>query len=111
MRGLAAQLGRVAAGLGVDRVDLEAALERVDDEVAQAVGDGRRVGVDDDQHAPLVGRASDGSEARPAPRRVVALAGALVAAALICSALHRAATQRYRPLARWRAACVRRDGC
>ncbi len=40
VRGLAAQLGRVAARLGVDRVDLEAALQRVDDEVAQAVGDG-----------------------------------------------------------------------
>ena len=38
--GLAAQLGGVPARLGVDRVDLEAALQRVDDEVAQAVGDG-----------------------------------------------------------------------
>ena len=37
--GLAAQLGGVAARLGVDGVDLEAALQRVDDEVAQAVGD------------------------------------------------------------------------
>ena len=40
VRGLAAELGRVAARLGVDRVDLEAALQRVDDEMAQAVGDG-----------------------------------------------------------------------
>ncbi len=52
VRGLAAQLGGVPARLGVDRVDLEAALQRVDDEVAQAVGDGRGVRVDDDQHAP-----------------------------------------------------------
>ena len=52
VRGLAAELGGVPARLGVDRVDLEAALQRVDDEVAQAVGDGRRVRVDDDQHAP-----------------------------------------------------------
>ena len=56
VRGLAAELGGVPAGLGIDRVDLEAPLQRVDDEVAQAVGDRRGVGVDDDQHAPLAGR-------------------------------------------------------
>ena len=50
--GLAAELGGVAAGLGVYGVDLVAALQRVHDEVAQAVGDRARVGVDDDQHAP-----------------------------------------------------------
>ena len=51
--GLAAELGRMAAGLGVAGVDLEAAAQGVDDEVAQAVGDRRGVGVDDDQHALL----------------------------------------------------------
>ena len=50
---LAAHLGGVAAGLGVDGVDLEAALQRVHDEVAQTLGDRRGVGVDDDQHPPL----------------------------------------------------------
>ena len=39
-------------GLRVDRVDVVAALERVDDEVLEPVGDGRRVGVDDHEHAP-----------------------------------------------------------
>ena len=53
MRGLTAQLGGVTLGLGVHGVDLEAALQRVDDEMAQTVGDRRGVGVDDDQHAPL----------------------------------------------------------
>ena len=53
-RRLAAQLGRVVAGLGVDRVDVVAAAQRVDDEVLQPVGHRRRVRVDDDQH-PLAG--------------------------------------------------------
>ena len=53
MRGLAADLGRVPRRLGVDGVDLEAPLQRVYDEVAQAVGDGRGIRVDDDEHAPL----------------------------------------------------------
>ncbi len=53
MRGLATQLGGVTLGLGIDGIDLEAPLQRVDDEMAQAIGDRRRVGVDDDQHAPL----------------------------------------------------------
>ena len=67
VRGLAAQLGGVPARLGVDRVDLEAALQRVHDEVAQAVGDGRRVRVDDDQHAPpaLPGEAKPKGARRP----------------------------------------------
>ena len=50
---LAADLGRVVLGLGRDRLDLVAALERVDDEALEPVGDRRRVGVDDDQHPPL----------------------------------------------------------
>ncbi len=69
--GLAAELGGVAARLGVDGVDVEAALQRVDDEVAQAVGDGRRVRVDDDQHAPLgagVGEAERLARCRRAAR-------------------------------------------
>ena len=56
VRRLAAELGGVAARLGVDRVDLEATLERVHDEVAEAVGNRARVRVDDDQHAPAGGR-------------------------------------------------------
>ena len=54
--GLAADLDRVVLRLGVDRLDVVAALERVDDEVLEPVGDRRRVRVDDDQH-PLLGRA------------------------------------------------------
>ena len=42
----------MAAGLGVDGLDVEAPFERVDDEVPQAVGDGRGVGIDDHEHAP-----------------------------------------------------------
>ena len=53
VRRLAAQLGGVTTGLGVDRVNLEPTLQGVDDEMAQAVGNSRRVRVDDDQHAPL----------------------------------------------------------
>jgi hypothetical protein len=53
-RGLAAELGRMALALGVDRLDLVAALERVDHEALQAVRHRRRVRVDDDQH-PLGG--------------------------------------------------------
>ena len=51
---LAADLGRVVLRLGRHRLDLVTALQGVDDEVAQPVGDRRRVGVDDDQH-PLLG--------------------------------------------------------
>src|SRR6185312_7647677 len=50
-RGLAAQLGGVVAGLGVHGVDVIAPAQGVDDEILQAVGDRRRVRVDDDQHA------------------------------------------------------------
>ena len=50
LRGLAAQDGRVVAPLRVHRVDLVAALQGVDDEVLQAIGDRRRVRVDDDEH-------------------------------------------------------------
>ncbi len=53
VRGLPAQLGGVTLGLGVHGVDLEAALERVEHEMAQAVRDRCGVGVDDYQHAPL----------------------------------------------------------
>ena len=52
---LAADLGGVVLRLGRHRLDLVAPLQRVDDEVAQPVGDRRRVGVDDDQHPPLGG--------------------------------------------------------
>ena len=51
---LAAELRRVPGALRVDRLDLVAALERVDDQVLQPVGHRRRVRVDDDQH-PLHG--------------------------------------------------------
>ena len=89
VRGLAAELGRVAARLGVDRVDLEAALQRVDDEVAQAVGDGRRVRVDDDQHPPpgwpaeakRKGSSALGRYARPASRVEVLIGKAYTARA------------------------------
>ena len=47
---LAAQRGGVVARLGLDRLDLIAPAQRVYDEVLEAVGDGRRVRVDDDQH-------------------------------------------------------------
>ena len=90
VRGLAAQLGRVAARLGVDGVDLEAALQRVDDEVAQAVGDGRGVRVDDHQHAPLARRGRRSGAARRAPRALAGVARASRAGVLICSGLHRA---------------------
>jgi hypothetical protein len=40
----------VPAALGVHRVDLVAALQRVDDEVLEPIGHRRRVRVDDDQH-------------------------------------------------------------
>ncbi len=66
--GLAAELGRMAAGLGVARVDLEAAAQGMDDEVAQAVGDRRGVGVDDDQHA-LLGQGLRRARRRPHPVR------------------------------------------
>ena len=46
----------VVLRLGRDGLDLVAALERVDDQVLEPVGDRRRVGVDDDQH-PLLRRA------------------------------------------------------
>jgi hypothetical protein len=55
-RRLAADLRRVLALLGVDRLDRVARLERVDDQVAQPIGHRGRVRVDDDEHAPL-GRA------------------------------------------------------
>ena len=55
---LAADLGRVVLRLGGDRLDLVAALQRVDDEVLEPVGDRRRVRVDDDQHPLLRGRAA-----------------------------------------------------
>ena len=50
---LAPDLGCVVLRLGGYRLDLVAALERVDDEVLEPVGDGGRVGIDDDQHALL----------------------------------------------------------
>src|SRR5215218_3780097 len=52
-RRLATDLRGVVGALGVHRLELVARLERVDDEVAQPVGDRRRVGVDDHQH-PLL---------------------------------------------------------
>ena len=56
-RGLADELDRVALALGVDRGDVVAALQRVDDEVLEPVRHRRRVRVDDDQHALGLGRA------------------------------------------------------
>ena len=55
-RGLAADLGGVAALLRVDRLDRVARSERVDHQVAQPVRHRRGVRVDDDEHASL-GRA------------------------------------------------------
>src|ERR1019366_1711660 len=55
--GLAADLGGVTAGLGLDGLDPVARGEGVDDEVAQAIRNGRREGVDDHQRAALVGLA------------------------------------------------------
>ena len=49
-RGLAAQLGRVIAGLGVDRVDVITAPQRVDDQILEPIRDRRGVRVYDDQH-------------------------------------------------------------
>ena len=92
VRGLAAQLGGVPAGLGVHGVDLEAALQRVDDEMAQAVGDRRGVGVDDDQHAPLRSRALQRLEVLAAPVCRLVLA----ARESSSQGLHRAARERYR---------------
>ena len=50
---LASDLGGMVLRLGGDRLDLVTPLQRVDDEVAQPVGNRGRVGVDDDQHSPL----------------------------------------------------------
>ena len=50
---LAADLDRVVLGLRGHRLDVVAALQRVDDEVLEPIGDRRRVRVDDDQHALL----------------------------------------------------------
>ena len=79
VRRLATELGGVPARLGVHGVDLEAALQRVDDQVTQPVGDSGRVGVDDDQHAPLAGGVgeAEGRVAFAGPR--VLLDGALTA--------------------------------
>jgi hypothetical protein len=49
------ELGCVGLGLGVDRVDLVAPLEGVDDQVLEPVGDRARVRVHDHEHAALVG--------------------------------------------------------
>ena len=57
--GVAAQLGRVALALGVDGLDLEAALERVDDELLEPRRHRRRVRVDDDEHPPRRRRARE----------------------------------------------------
>src|SRR5581483_10323124 len=45
---LAADLDRVLRRLGVDRLDVVASLERVDDQVLEPIRDRRRVRVDDD---------------------------------------------------------------
>ena len=60
---LAAELGGVCAGLRVNCLHRVAALQRVDHEVLQPVGDRRRVGVDDDQDPPR-GRAPARDEHR-----------------------------------------------
>ena len=54
--GLATDLRRMVLRLGRDRLDVVAALKRVDDEALEPIGDRRRVGIDDDQHPPLRGR-------------------------------------------------------
>src|SRR5213079_2665981 len=56
LAGLAADLNRVVLGLGRHGLDVVAALECVDDEVLEPVGNRRRVRIDDDQH-PLLARA------------------------------------------------------
>ncbi len=67
---LAADLSGVVLRLGGDGLDLVTALQRIDDQVLEPVGDGRRVGVDDQQH-PLLGAAAStrpphsGSPPRP----------------------------------------------
>ena len=70
---LAADLGRVVLRLGRDRLDLVAALERVDDQVLEPVRDRRRVRVDDDQH-PLLARGAR-ARAPPLARRRDAVGG------------------------------------
>ena len=52
--GLPADLDGVLRGLGVDRLDVVAGLERVDHEVLEPVRHRRGVRVDDDQHSLLV---------------------------------------------------------
>ena len=51
--GVAADLGRVVLALGCLDLDLETPLEGIDDQVLEAVRDGRRIRVDDDQQALL----------------------------------------------------------
>jgi hypothetical protein len=60
---LPAELARVAALAGVDRVDLVAALEGVYDEALEARGNGGRVGVRDHEHPLALHRRLEG-EAR-----------------------------------------------
>ena len=64
--GVARELGRVVAALGLADVDVEAALERVDDELLQPGRGRRRVRVDDDAHPPR--RRRGATRRRPAAR-------------------------------------------
>src|SRR6201999_4322225 len=94
---LAAQLGGVAPGLGVDRVDLEATLEGVDDQVAQPVGDSRGVRVDDHQHPPLGARGGEAERLRDAIGPLRGLARGGVDAFVACRGAHALAYTDSRP--------------
>ena len=72
---LAPELGGVVAPVGVDRVDLVAAPQRVDDEVLEPVRDGRRVRVDHDQHAPIRRAATQGKRRLEALERISGRSG------------------------------------
>ena len=68
---LAAELDRVALALGVDRVDVVAPLQRVEDEVPQAVRHRRGVRVDDDEQPPDARRAGCAAASARRSRAVV----------------------------------------
>jgi hypothetical protein len=72
--GLAAQLGRVPARLGVDGIDLEAALQGVYDQVAQPVGDRAGVGVYDHEHPPTGSRRGEAERLAALGRAALLLA-------------------------------------
>src|SRR6187551_2915156 len=75
---LAADLGGVVLRLGGDGLHLIATLQRVDDEVLEPIGDGRRVRVDDQQH-PLLGGLACFSGAEPDHRALQSMRASAVA--------------------------------